>query len=206
MARSLEYLFWRVLDKLHIPYYLLGSRFFYLGQGGYAYYHHNANLTWSNERCVELAIALDFIFLKHRILEVGNVLNQYMPFQHDVVDLYEKAEGVINEDICDYDTKKRYDQIVCISTLEHIEDYGRAIANMKRLLAPNGGMLVTFGCGQNPTLDADDMTQYFTDVKYMKRLSRLRWAEVPRIGADTQWSSKYPGSNHITIAHYTKPL
>ena len=54
------------------------------------------------------------------ILEVGNVLSHYFRVHHDVIDKYEKTNGVINIDAVDFDPPKRYDLIVTISTLEHV--------------------------------------------------------------------------------------
>jgi hypothetical protein len=82
---------------------------------------------------------------------VGNVLSHYFSVNHDVVDKYEKAEGVINRDIIDFHPSKEYDLIISISTLEHVgwdEDISdhkilhdpskilRAIENLRGLLAP----------------------------------------------------------------------
>src|SRR5579872_7186960 len=68
----------------------------------YLYFWHRYNATWRNERAVEIPIAREFIAQSRggNVLEVGNVLSHYGPVQHDVLDKYEKAEGVINEDVC----------------------------------------------------------------------------------------------------------
>lgn len=91
-----------------------------------------------------------------KILEVGNVLSHYFPVNHDIVDKYEKADGVINQDVIDFYPSKRYDLIISISTLEHVgwdenlRDHKilrdpmkvlHAIENLKRLLAPEGKWL-----------------------------------------------------------------
>jgi len=87
-----------------------------------------------------------------RILEVGNVLAHYYPHQHDVLDKYEQAPGVMNGDVVDFRPGKLYDLIVSISTLEHVGwdeeprdplKFLRGVEHLTTLLAPGGRMLVT---------------------------------------------------------------
>ena len=88
----------------------------------YPYLYHFCNKTWKNERGVEIPIFRD-ILLRHqaaRILEVGNVLSHYFPVHHEVVDKYEVAPIVINQDIVEFAPTERYDLILSISTLEHV--------------------------------------------------------------------------------------
>jgi len=143
----------------------------------YRYFCHGYNTTWLNERTIEIPIIWKIVkqYKDKEILEVGNVLSHYFPVQHDVVDKYEKAAGVINEDIVNFQSPKKYDLIVSISTLEHL-DYDedprepiwkqnrdapiyestkilRAIQNLKRLLVPGGKMVITLPLGYNPIVD-----------------------------------------------------
>ena len=124
---------------------------------------HLYNSTWLNERGVELAVAAHWLGEQMPTLEVGNVLNHYEPlaFDHVVVDRYEQSDGVFNLDVFDVDAT--FDQIVSISTLEHVrwdeeprEDDGaiRAVEHLLNLLKPGGRMLVTAPTGHNPLLDA----------------------------------------------------
>jgi hypothetical protein len=55
-----------------------------------------------------------------KVLEVGNVLSHYFHVNHDIVYKYEKAKGVINEDVINFRLPKKYDLIISISTLEHM--------------------------------------------------------------------------------------
>jgi SAM-dependent methyltransferase len=130
----------------------------------YHYFYHSYNLAWRNERTVEVPIALAYLGARNgqSVLEVGNVLSHYVEIDHDVLDKYEKAPGVINEDAVDFDSGKLYGLIICISTLEHIgqdEDKRErdkplhAIENLARLLAPGGRMVATVPVGVNPDLD-----------------------------------------------------
>ena len=75
----------------------------------------------NNERAVEVSLAHTFLRKPTAAtLEVGNVLANFFSFPHDVVDKYEKAPGVLNEDIVSYSPGKKYDFIVTLSTLEHV--------------------------------------------------------------------------------------
>lgn len=51
---------------------------------------------------------------------------------------------VINDDITDTRIDETFDFITCISVLEHIEAYDKAIANMFKLLKTNGCLALTF--------------------------------------------------------------
>ncbi|MFZ5940801.1 MAG: class I SAM-dependent methyltransferase [Bacteroidota bacterium] len=56
---------------------------------------------------------------------------------------------VINDDITNTSLQGSFDMITCISTLEHISDYDRAVANMTGLLKPGGRLVLTFPFNQN---------------------------------------------------------
>lgn len=158
----------------------------------YDYLYHRRNFTWLNERAVEVPIVWDFVERHHgqRILEVGNVLSNYFPIRHDVVDKYERAAGVINEDVIDYSPDEGYDLIVSISTLEHVgwdekqkdpEKIPLAIENLQRLLKPGGSMVLTMPLGYNPHLDQllANGGVCFDRQHYLKRISNdNRWQEV----------------------------
>ena len=158
----------------------------------YTQFWHRYNSTWRNERAVEIPIIRGVVRESSgaRILEVGNVLSHYGPVSHDVVDKYEKAEGVINEDICNYPPFKKYDLILSISTLEHVgwdeeprrpEKILGAFENLKCLLARGGRIVVTLPLGYNGPMD-----QWVREGKialarqfYLKRISSANvWREV----------------------------
>ena len=54
------------------------------------------------------------------MLEVGNVLGHYVPVEHLVVDKYEQAPGVLNDDVADLDLGRQFDLVLAVSTLEHV--------------------------------------------------------------------------------------
>lgn len=123
------------------------------------------NTTIINERAVEIAIATHTMKAPAgadaaRSLEVGNVLSHYGPTWWRIVDLTEVADGVENSDV--FDIEGRFDWIVSISTVEHVQfdhpprdDHAsqRAIEHLISLLAPGGRMLITVPTGWNTTLD-----------------------------------------------------
>ncbi len=158
----------------------------------YSYFFHPHNLAWRNERSVEIPIAQEFLSAhsEHEILEVGNVLSHYLEVEHDILDKYEVAEAVINEDAVEFDPAKKYDLIICISTLEHIgwdetpRDPGKlsaAIENLVGLLAPEGELMATVPIGYNPEFDCliEQRQSLFTEVIPMRRLPGTnQWVET----------------------------
>jgi SAM-dependent methyltransferase len=149
-------------------------------------------MSWRNERSVEIPIVLKTVSetSSGKILEVGNVLSHYFNFPHDIVDKYETANGLINQDIVDFQAEKKYDLIVSISTLEHvgwdeeIRDPAkilRAIENLKNCLAPGGKLIVTLPLGLNRYLDEllRNGKINFTIQGLLKRISKGNdWVET----------------------------
>ena len=130
----------------------------------YEYFVHSHNLTWRNERAVELPIALRFLEDSNgRVLEFGNVLGRYgANVARVILDKYERGPGVINQDIVDYFPENGFDRIVSVSTLEHVgwdespqepQKVFLAWDRLRGLLNPQGSMLITVPLGQNPLLD-----------------------------------------------------
>jgi hypothetical protein len=158
----------------------------------YEYLYHSYNKTWKNERGVEIPIFRELI-LRHqgkRILEVGNVLAHYLPVQHDVVDKYEVAPGVINQDIVEFVPPKRYDLIFSVSTLEHVgwdeeplnpAKLLQAIDHLRTAcLAPLGTLVASLPIGYNRYFD--DLLRSgkspFTTQRFLKRASKRNyWVE-----------------------------
>jgi hypothetical protein len=130
----------------------------------YKYFYHPYNVTWETERAIEIPIIKKFIdkYKNKQILELGNVISHYFSIEHEIVDKYEIRTGIINKDILDYQTNKRYDLIFSISTLEHIgyDEEPRApikplttIKKLKSLKKSDGKIVITFPIGYNPYLD-----------------------------------------------------
>lgn len=177
-----------------LPYHAVfrSHREFTFQGATYRYFLSPHNFTWEHERIIEVPIIWKMVKENDgkKILEVGNVLSHYMSVKHDIVDKYEKAHGVINKDIIDFQSNSQYDLIVSISTFEHIGDDEvppdstkilDAIGNVKNLMAPGGMAVITFALGYNPGLDRllSEGMVIFSDKYCMRRASRLNtWVEV----------------------------
>ncbi len=182
-----------------------------------AYFCHIYSRTWLSERAIEIPIASEMV-KRHqgdRILEVGNVLSHYYLVNHDIVDKYEKGEGVINEDIVSYRPAEKYDLIVSISTLEHVgwDETPRepmkvlaALENMKNLLRDGGEILVTLPVGYNPELDRllKQGAIRFSEFYCFKRTARYTWSETcwPDI-ENTAYGHPFPYANSLVIGVIT---
>jgi hypothetical protein len=181
------------------------------------YFYHRSNYTWANERAVELAIGSETLrrYDGQRVLEVGNVMSQYFGTRHTVVDKYERAPGVINRDIVEYEPDEPYDLILSISTLEHVgwdeqprdaEKIPRAIARMMSWLAPRGEMLVIVPVGYNPHLNAHLQSAVFQPFakRYLRRISadnrweEARWTDV----CDAKYHEPYDWANALAVCRY----
>jgi SAM-dependent methyltransferase len=186
----------------------------------YRYFFHKYNVTWRNERTVEVPIVWRIIdSFKGNILEVGNVLSHYFEFEHDIVDKHEKAIGVINEDVTEINTSKKYDLIVSISTLEHVgwdeepnekrtvddpEKIFQAINKLKSLLNPGGKIVVTLPLGYNPHLDEllRSGKLKFDDQFCLKRVSKNnKWIETDckQALANAKFNQGIPSAYELTI-------
>lgn len=154
-----------------------------------AYIIHPYNATWRSERAVEIAIARHFLKDRDaaRGAEIGNVLSYYLKSDHEVVDKYERALGVLNVDVVDYQPDQPLSWIVAVSTLEHVgwDETPReapkvraAIAHLRTLLAPDGILLVTCPRGYNAYLtDAIDNGELQPTREYFfTRSGTWRWS------------------------------
>jgi SAM-dependent methyltransferase len=158
----------------------------------YHYFFHHYCTTWKNERTVIIPIIWDIVKKSQeenkRILEVGNVLSYIYKVYYDVVDKYEIAEGVINEDIVEFNPSKQYDLIVSLVTLQSVGwnetpsdnvKFLRAIENLKRLLAQNGQLIIVHGIGYNIQMDRYiEKNTEFHKKYYLKHISGYRWKEA----------------------------
>ena len=159
----------------------------------YHYLFHRYNTTWKNERSVSIPIIWDIVMEYQKegksVLELGNMLSYVFPVYHDILDKYETAKNIINEDITDYNSSKKYDLIVsvlclpCVGWDETPRDPSkiiRALANMNNLLSRGGKIVVALGLGYN-----SDMDNYLKEGKirfdkqhYLKKISGYKWREA----------------------------
>ena len=221
----------RVLYQFHGPWFpfvlvqrtfLYAKRKFWDAQtfefAGKTYRYHIHPYSLKNERAVEVSLALDFL-REHpgEILEIGNVLSNYASIPHEVVDKYEKAPGVINEDVVTFAPGKKYDSIVTVSTLEHVgwdetprepEKIIRAINHLKELLKDHGELFVTMPMDSNDLVDkmVREQKTGFTEVRYLSRFSASnQWRESTREEAVTaKYGSPFPCANAIVIGRFRK--
>lgn len=185
----------------------------------YEYFDHPYNTTRFNERSVEVPIILDLVsqYEGKNILEVGNVLSHYVDIPHDIVDKYEIAEGVVNDDIVDFSPKKKYDLIVSISTFEHVgwdefpRDATKIPKSLKHLstLLKKGGMCVfTVPVDINDFLDMalHDHSLPITSMKCLKRVSRSNiWEEKSWEQVKHAWYDyPFPNANAIVVGTIQK--
>jgi hypothetical protein len=159
----------------------------------YPYLYARYNLTVRNERSIEIPIFWEAVgrYRPEQVLEVGNVLAHYHPIRHAVLDKYEVAPGVVNDDVVDFRPGRTYDLILAISTLEHVgwdesprdpPKVGRAIERLRHLLAPGGRLMLSFPIGYNSEVDRLLITGAipFSQVAYFKRVTPDNiWAEAP---------------------------
>lgn len=125
-----------------------------------AYVDEAYNHTRLNMRRVEIAVArwsmAETLRAKPqaRVLEVGNVLGHYEERDWPVVDLRET--GCINRDVMQWKPKRRFDLVVSISTVEHVQAQPSAVIDrLRSFLASDGKALVTVPTGYKPALDAE---------------------------------------------------
>lgn len=186
----------------------------------YKYVRHPHNRTWVNERIVEVPLGLAALkqYKGKRILEVGNVLSNYTKSDHDVLDKYEVAPGVINEDIVSFKPKKKYDLILCLSTLEHVgwdetprepDKVIAAVNNMKKLLAPKGKLLITTPFGYNQYLDSLLLAETLpVDMIYFLERKNFwnDWHEISRVEVSkTYYSWFIMHANTIAVSCINAP-
>jgi len=179
----------------------------------YRYVWHEHAHTWRGERAVEVPIALAELATAHpaRTLEVGNVLPNFARTGHQVLDKYERAPGVLNEDAATFGGGP-FELIISISTLEHVgydeeprepDKAARAVRNLLGLLAPGGTMLATIPIGHNRDLDDALMGGALgSTVSYLRRVKWLKWEQVEPDQAKVMYGWPWPGANVVAIARW----
>ncbi|HSW41972.1 MAG TPA: hypothetical protein VLM76_05650 [Patescibacteria group bacterium] len=199
------YLTFPVWSRLRQP-----GQFTFAGET-YRYFWNNYNVTWSNERAVEIAIARAFL-LRHsakRVVEIGNVMAHYMPVPHTVIDKFERGRHVHNADVVDLEGE--YDAILSVSTLEHVgwdeipqepDKYRRALDTLAHCVAPGGELLLTVPVGHNTHLDRALFRGEtpLTAVRAMKRVARDVWLECQLADLEgVAYGRPYRGANGLVI-------
>jgi len=172
---GLYYLLKRVLLYIiNLPTYLLLKlkgilslpKVFYFNNKEYKYFNHLYNLTWTNERSIEIPIVKEILgtYSPRDVLEVGNVLSHYFNCTHDIIDLTEVSKKVILRDIETFIPERKYKLVISISTFEHIGFWDtriysplkllRTLSNIKTNILQEGGkLIVIIPLGFNKGLD-----------------------------------------------------
>ncbi|PIN93069.1 hypothetical protein COU54_04500 [Candidatus Pacearchaeota archaeon CG10_big_fil_rev_8_21_14_0_10_31_24] len=183
-------LIWCIFSGYFVNF--IKSNKFYFNKKVYKYFYGSYNHTWVNERAIEIPLVNQEIVThlknKKSILEIGNVMNYYHPFKHEVIDKYEKGKGIINQDALDFKLQKKYDLIISISTMEHvgwdekIKDETkiiRAVENLKKHLNKEGQIIMTVPLGYNPFLDKIiEKKQLTSEAYFFKRGLFGRWKQI----------------------------
>lgn len=215
MSHKLHYM--RALAWWTINLPVPRRRAFNVQGASYRTFEHVYNLTWLNERTVELPIIRRVLeqFPAAKLLEIGHVLGHYAPaLRHDVVDKYEAADypALFREDALGFQGRAPYDLIISISTLEHVgwdeqprdpEKVGRTIHHLRSLLAPGGRLVFTVPVGYNQGLDKVlDRGEGFTHRHCLKRVSiRNEWKEVAWSEIrSARFHHPYPFANGLVVA------
>jgi hypothetical protein len=181
------------------------------------YFYAKYNITWVTERVLEVPIGLHCLKRAGpaQTLEVGNVLGHYIQPGHTVLDKFERAPGIVNEDILEFRPGRKFDLIISISTFEHIgyEDDGpsdpekirAAIAACQRLLSPQGRLVITVPFGYNASMD-----QYIAEGRilpakatFYEKTTNLDWKETSKSEAlKRKYARPYSYANAIMVGEF----
>lgn len=190
------------------------NHYFVFNKQKYNYFIHPYNCTWKNERTVEIPIIKKILDenKNKEVLEVGNVMPHYGVTGHDILDKYETAENVINEDVINFKPQKKYDLIISISTLEHvgqdekIKDNTKilkAISNLKKLLTNKGQIIITLPLGYNKNMD---LLIKKGKIDFKKKFLMVRiseeniWRQVPwKKNLNVKYGRPFFGANGLII-------
>ncbi len=222
LSSSVKKLLSYVINKIHVTYviykidYTIFNKFFIVDDKRYRYFINTYNSV-TTERVVEIPFAKEFVFknIGKNVLEVGNVLSHYLSVNYDIVDKYEKSLHVINVDIIEFNSEKKYDLIISISTIEHIgfdetiKKIGKskeAMLKIVSLLNINGIAVITVPLGYNPEIDSIIMNDEirFSKKLFLKRVNKLNlWEETTMEDAlKYKYGQKYPTANAIAFLLY----
>lgn len=156
-----------------------------------AYFYHAYNKTWKNERAIEIPVFLEYIrnAKPKEMLEIGHVIGHYVTKNHQVLDKFEKQEGILNEDVEFFKPRKEYDCIISVSTMEHVgiddspqdkEKAARSLKHLKKILTKEGKIFISFPANYNPSLMKLIEKSKNITVTCFKRINKSKniWAET----------------------------
>ena len=128
------------------------------------------------------------------------------------------ANGVINEDVTEFGQSKRYDFIFSIVTMQHVDRNEssrdptkiiKAMENLKKIMSPDGIILIFHGLGENKEMDELLKTGKleFSQIFYLKKISKYQWAEAK--WDDVKYLSydySIPTARSVLIAVFVKNM
>jgi cyclopropane fatty-acyl-phospholipid synthase-like methyltransferase len=143
-------------------------------------------------------------------------MSHYQPVMHDVLDKYERAPGIINADITEFNPTRNYRLILSVSTFEHIgfdeetnvgsaEKIQAAIQHCRGFLEPGGELIITAATGYNPEFDAlfRDNRVGAAQVTFLKRRSYLKWDTCDEATAlGSRYHHPFAFGNAIVVAKF----
>jgi len=204
------------------------------------YFFHSYNNFGITPRCVEIPIIKYYLskFPHDNVLEIGNVTKHYYNdfknfIKKDTLDKYESAYDVINVDIKDFKTDKKYDFIYSISTFEHMDSDGGhnpdyiPIENEKfssyafthinksvnDLLVDSGKFILTFPIGlDNCEIDNGIYNKEYTKfqarsikIYFIKKINELSWKQVSlSVDQLAKEKPKIPHATYLCVMEITK--
>lgn len=171
------------------------------------------NKTFYNERMIEIPIFKGILKQNRgkKILEVGNVMHNFMNTKHDVLDKYEVSKGVINEDIITYNPQKKYDLVISVSTLEHVgwDEIPKnpslifdAIKNLKKITKKDGEIIFSIPWNYNTFFDKIFLENKigFTNLTFLKKNKKDVWLETTLNDLKkVKFNFKVPCANALVI-------
>jgi len=204
------------------------------------YFFHSYNNFGITPRCIEIPIIKYYLskFSHDNVLEIGNVTKHYYADfkkfnKKDTVDKYESAYDVINVDIKDFKTDKKYDFIYSISTFEHMDSDGGhnpdyipmknekfssyAFTHINKvlndLLVDGGKFILTFPIGQDNceidnSLYKKEHTKFQAKnmkIYFIKKINDLSWKQV-NLSVDqlAKEKPKIPHETYLCVMELTK--
>ena len=129
------------------------------------YFYHNYNNTSTNERKIEISLANFFINKvgETNLIETGAVMPYYGKTNHIIVDLFDKYQYCVRQDITKYSFVGK--NVLSISTIEHIGtidyikknpvDKKEAFKCIEKIINESVFYLITIPIGFNDVLDND---------------------------------------------------
>ena len=186
----------------------------------YPYFHGAYNNTRISERAVEVSIAMSLLNQSVCTLEVGAVLPHYLPDWpsgwHTVIDLYEDFPGVVNEDVLTFEPEVLYDCIICISTLDHLNDAHEvktAVRRMKSWLNRGGYLFITIPAGQPAEVGGgawlDELVLSGALGMMLARMDKTDptghiWEQVETDAAPLAYNGRSPFANTLYLLEWSR--